>query len=439
MGEFVINGTGFEWSCKFSGAGGNDIGKTLVRAMSLNETLFQPFYDGTITFMDPANMVDSLIQTRGDGSEKLTINFAPKGASASDSVMFDFVLDGELNSPAVNSRMNSLKTYRLLDANYFKLNEPIPYGKRYRGLVGDILKEIFTDKGLPVGGFAPGDHEVDIFPEHILPPTCFRYSDLVKYLMRINYNKVGGSDGAHVRSLLYWNRKNGEYVLTPMSKIFSGGDAIEGFVCGEFGDGGGGSGNENNPSEGAPHYPVSFLHSSDLTTPLLSYSNKYFMNYLATGYDPQLGEHGIREIRIKDVKKKWGSAIGAVGGEVLGGAGKAFLPLNSSKTDTLFKTFSLPFSLDKVAKLAEAEMIGNMTFLNMELALYQLGHPARSAGEFVNVLSLAPTNDGDAKLCGKWLITKCSHQFASDSYYNTINCVKTNVGTSAGANLTQDC
>ena len=161
------------------------------------------------------------------------------------------------------------------------------------------------------------------------------------------------------------------------------------------------------------------------------------MNYLATGYDPQLGEHGIREIRIKDVKEKWGNAI--KGGEVLGGAGKAFLPLNTAKTDELFKTFSLPFSLDKVAKLAEAEMIGNMTFLNMELALYQLGHPARRVGEFVNVLSLAPTNDADAKLCGKWLITKCSHQFASDSYYNTINCVKTNVGTSAGANLTKDC
>ena len=443
MADFVISGNNFSWKLTFAGGGGSkaDFSKTQVRGMNITETMFEPFYHGSITFVDPVNVIEDSVLSRGDGSEKVTIDFMPSEMSQSEAVKFDFVLNGETNNPALNSRLNAFKTYHLLDANYFKLNQPIPYGERFRGKVGDILEQIFKDKGLPTGEWSSGAHEVDIFPEHILPPTSYRYSDLVKYLMRINYNADGDGygEGTAVRSL-YWDRKGGKYVFKPLNKIFQSPAPIETFVCGEFPDGGS---NANNSGSGGPSYVSSMLKASDLTTPMLTYSNEYFMNYLVTGYDPQLGEHGIREIRIEDVKGKWEKEIVSGLGGNLGGAGKAFMPLNKAKKQELFRTFSLPFSLDKSAKLAEAEMIGNMTFFNMELCVRQDGHPARTAGAFVNVSSAAKATDGDAKLCGTWLITKCTHEFIQDSYYNTVNGIKPALGPGSDSGgiqaITEDC
>ena len=95
-------------------------------------------------------------------------------------------------------------------------------------------------------------------------------------------------------------------------------------------------------------------------------------------------------------------------------------------------------------KLAEAEMIGNMTFFNMELGLFQLGNINRTIGKFVNVSNDAEMGDGDAKLCGQWLVTKCTQQLIGDEYYNRLSCVKAYLGpgsnTGAGVEgITNDC
>ena len=90
-------------------------------------------------------------------------------------------------------------------------------------------------------------------------------------------------------------------------------------------------------------------------------------------------------------------------------------------------------------------MIGNMTFFNMELGLFQLGNIHRTIGKFVNVSNDAEIGDGDAKLCGQWLVTKCTQQFIGDEYYNRLSCVKAYVGPgdlnkgSGVDGITNDC
>ena len=118
MKTFKIGGIEYNWECKFSGAGGSsvDITKTMVRGMTLEENIFEPFFRGSITFMDPANIMDSLVLTRGDGAEKLTIQFSPVEDS-SNPVKLKFVLNGEIPNPSLLDRMNTLKTFELLDAN----------------------------------------------------------------------------------------------------------------------------------------------------------------------------------------------------------------------------------------------------------------------------------------------------------------------------------
>ena len=446
--EYRIDGN--KWLADFNigtaeidgGEGATPWSKVAIRSMNIEENIFEPFSRGTVTLIDPENLLEDGFLTRGDGDDTVTLKFRPEDSSPGE-VQADFklVINGESNSVSRSDRLNNLKTYELLDANYFKLNEPIPYGERFRGLIGDIILRIFKKFEIPVdeAGWEPGAHEIDIFPEHILPPISFRYSDLVKYLIRINYNEAGeGSGGSasgtsktYVRSLLYWDRNNMNYVFKSLETIYKKPTCHESFVAGEFPDG---QPNANNTGEKGPVYYISQLHSTGLTTPMLTYSNAYFMNFLVSGYDPQLGEHGLREIRIEDVKKKWADVLKIEDFPVLGGKAKPFMPLNPAKKHELFRTFSLPFSLDKVAKLAEAEMIGNMTFYNMELTLHQLGDVTRRVGMFVDVENLAKASNTDAKLCGRWLVTKCTHEFINNSYYNTLFCTKIYTGPGAEEN-----
>ena len=451
MAEQRIDGN--KWDADFaigssSGGSSGELRKLAIRSMTIEENIFEPFSRGTVSLIDPDNAIEHGHLTRGDGDDRVTLKFRPQDSSPGDAaggvVDFTLIIDGEINSVARADRLNSVKTYQVLDENYFKLNEPIPYGERFRGLIGDILLRIFKKFNIPVDeeGWSSGAHEIDLFPEHILPPTSFRYSDLVKYLVKINYNDL---DGIYVRSLLYWDRAKMKYVFRSMDSIYKNANAEEAFVAA---DGAGKNAtpgdNANNTGSNTNSTVTSQLHSSGVTTPMLTVSNSYFMNFLVAGYDPQLGEHGLREIRIEDVKDKWSKALQIDKFPVLGGKAKPFLPLNTAKKQELFRTFSLPFSLDKVAKLAEAEMIANMTFFNMELSLHQLGDVTRRVGMFVDVMNLAKASNGDAKLCGRWLVTKCTHEFVNNSYYNSLFCTKVYVGPGAEENsnvenINRDC
>ena len=179
--------------------------KSAVRGMDIEENFFEPFTNGNIYLNNPLDMIEDGNLIRGDGKDEFEIQFEPTDDGSGPELArrgaplnYKFVISEEINSTSKTDRLNNFKTYRLLDANYHKLNSTIPYGKRYRGKVSNILREVLEEEhGMNLafcgGEWEMGDMEIDLLPEHILPPSTFRYSDLVKYLLKINYKKVGNT------------------------------------------------------------------------------------------------------------------------------------------------------------------------------------------------------------------------------------------------------
>jgi hypothetical protein len=427
--KFIINGAPFE--CEFQlkddkGEVKGDFTKSSIKLLDLSENYLEPFTNGTIVINNPFDFIENLMLTRGDGRDIFTFSLKPEKG---ETLEYNFVLNEEENSVGQQDRAGNYKIFSLLDENFFKLNENIPYGKRFRGATGDIiksiLKEIISEEIVDEENFEPGDNVIDLFPEHIIPPDTFRYSDLIKYLLRISYKK---EKGLNVRSFLTFDRITKKYSLQTLSKLFEKNkdEVIEAFAANDLIDKI--KSNKNNPPPDADvNQYATQLPQTNLTTPMLTYSNEFFMNYKAVGYDPILGEHTIVEKRIEDIKDLWKKNFVDVF-KSEGGKPKAFLPLNKQKKEKLFRTVSTPFSVDKSSNIAEAEMASNLIFYNMCLSIDVLGNTKRNAGKFIDIYRTAEQVNSDKKLLGRWLVTKCRHRFYGETYKNYLQCVKTYVG-----------
>jgi len=427
--EFIINGAPYE--CEFQlkndkGEVKGDFTKSSIKLLDFSENYLEPFTNGTIVINNAYDTIEDLMLTRGDGRDIFTFSLKPEEGETLD---YDFVLNEEENSVAKKDRAGNYKIFSLLDANFFKLNENIPYGKRFRGATGDIIKGILKDllgeEIVDEEKFEPGDNIIDIFPEHIIPPDTFRYSDLIKYLLRISYKK---EKGLNVRAFLTFDRSTKKYKLQTLSKLFEKNkeEVLEAFGANDLVDKV--ESNKNNPPPDAEvNMYATALPQANLTTPMLTYSNEFFMNYKAVGYDPILGEHAIIEKRIEDIKELWKKNFVDVF-KSEGGKPKPFLPLNNQKKENLFRSISTPFSVNKTANIAEAEMSANLIFYNLCLSIDVLGDTKREAGKFIDIYRTAKQADSDKKLLGRWLVTKCRHRFYGDTYKNYLQCVKTYVG-----------
>ena len=466
---YKINNAEFDgkFTLKQAAEGGNSpaeegveisFSKSAIKGMDIEENFLEPFTNGNIYINNPLDFIEDGALIRGDGRDLFEIEFYPKGEESESPLIYEFVISSELNSTSKTDRLNNFKTYRLLDRSYFKLSEKVPYGKRFRGKVGVIIRSILEEKDIPVaacdagGDWEFGDMVVDFLPEHILPPSTFRYSDLLKYLLKINYAKRGDT---YVRLFLNWCRKCKEYKYRALSDIFKDPIAIEQFMAddlvAELQD------NINNPGKGMKETQTnvynSALQNTDFSTPMLVYTNAFLHNLLVTNYDPILGEHIINLIRIKDVKEKW-QALFVDPFKYAGGPAKPWLVLNKVKQEEIFRNLGFAFPPDRMAFLAEAELTSNMTFFNLQLSVDVLGDTKRQPGEFIDISAARPHQEeqnpfdsakrvehrSDAKLLGSWFMTKVRHEFnygKVDGYTNLIQCIKPHIGP--GTKVPSDC
>lgn len=445
---FPINGTDFY--CKFKltgpsteGPGEIQFTKSAVVHFELEENFFEPFVSASVTVNNPLDFVENTVFTRGDGRDKFSItlyNTEDKRPKEEIQLEYDFVIANESNSVSKTDRTNNFKTYTLIEENYFKLNEQIPYGKRYGGggrgglhvaigtIIQEILEEVIGPDCIDYKNWEPGDMVIDNFPEYIIPPISFRYSDLIKYLLRLYYFLDGD---LACQGMLTFNRVNKKYQLRPISKIFGQNSELtqEAFGVGDLTNVENVGTVKSNPvDEGVlVNKYTNALKNTNFTTPMVTWSNEFFTNYSISTTNQHLGIDVKELMTIKTIKDAWARSFVEVF-KCVGGVPKPFLPLNEAKSN-IFKPFILPYKKEHVRNIAKAQMVSNLTFFNLQLAIDNIGDTARKAGKFIDVFKRNKKEEiVDKKLLGRWFVTKVRHLFIKDKYFNVISCVKTFVG-----------
>tara|TARA_R100001082_G_scaffold111173_2_gene93852 strand:- start:16694 stop:18361 length:1668 start_codon:yes stop_codon:yes gene_type:complete len=439
--------------------------KSAIVNLDLQENFFEPFCAGHITVNNPYDYIEDNHYTTGDGDDYLHVVFCewetfkrfPEHA-----LTYTFVITDEGNSVSKSDRSNNFKTYKLLDKNYAKLNEAIPFNKVYptnamreagdttvgsciRQLLvdvlgADVIDNDFWDVGSHKIGEPNGEFVAD--QEYITCPLSWRYSDLLKYLLRINYSTGGDGEALPVQCVLNFDRTKQKYSLEAIDKIFKDNKAltIEGFGLGDLT--GSSDNNEttrvlgtnkNNPKD--TNVPVNqnegLLKNANVTTPMVNYGNEFFINYSA-GYNDGLGgQQNQHQVSLEEIRAEWKKSFVDVF-NLVGGKPQPFVPLNKIRGRTI-RPMIFPFNKDQIINIAKAQMVSNLTFLNLQLTLDNQGDTFRQPGKFIDLFKLTGGLDGndspsDAKILGRWFVTKVHHRFFKDSYENVIQCVKTYVG-----------
>ena len=445
---YPINGSEFFCKFKLKGPDRGEINftKSAVVAFELEENFFEPFASASVTVNNPFDFVENNVLTRGDGRDEFSITlYNNKDTRPKDEIKLEyvFVIANESNSVSKTDRSNNFKTYTLIEKNYFKLNEKIPYGKRYGGggrggtavpigdIIQEILEEIIGPGCIDGDNWEPGDMVIDNFPEYIIPPISFRYSDLIKYLLRLYYFIDGD---LACQGMLTFDRVKKKYQLRPISKIFADNSKLtqETFGVGDLTNMENvGLGASNPIDEKVPtNEYTNALKNTNFTTPMVTWSNEFFTNYSIATTNRELGIEIKELMTIEKVKKAWTAAFVEVF-KCVGGTPKPFLPLNQDKSN-IFKPFILPYKKEHVRNIAKAQMISNLTFFNLQLSIDNIGDTNRKAGKFVDVFKRQDEDEiVDQKLLGRWFVTKVRHMFLKDKYYNVLSCIKTCVGPRA--------
>lgn len=401
--------------------------KSAIRGMTIIDNIFEPFMSGTISIANPYDFIENDLFIRGDGTDEIIINFKPKESKGFTDEGFEqtfaIVDDSDTVNPEVRSE--NIKTFVLLAKDAIPFSDKVPYNKKYTGKVGDIIKKIFEEVGVPTGKWSSGDFEITY-----TPPATFRYMDVLRYLLRVFYAK---SSGIHVKGFIDFNKKTKVYEFDLISEIFQNNKKLtmEAFVVGDitsdirFN-------NPNNPENG-PKFGeyVGQVKNLGYSTPMYSWSTDYFLNSLVIGYDQKMGQMKMEKIKFEDFKKKWGNTFSS-SFQSIGGSGKLFA---IEKSNNIFKRFKFPYPIEDGIGMVESEMANALIFYNLQLSFSNIGNTTRTSNKFIDIVSPRSATGSDKqtlkseeKILGRWYVTEIHHVFTGDTYTNNILATKTYIG-----------
>jgi hypothetical protein len=411
--------------------GERELNPTGVRAFSINETFFEPFSDGMITISNPYNYLEGADDEwfmRGDGTDILEYELKPTGKrdmakGARKKLKREFVIKDEHNDTADDSAAKNSKIYILIDKDKFLMQKKFPTQKKYTGFIGDILKKVIEEElGLSVGKIEKGE----IFLADYIPPSHFRYLDLVYYLLRYYCYKDGD---LYVKAFLMKNEE-GDYELKPLSKEYF--EKNKELVSDVIHTGDLANKKENNPNNIQSDEPfkryTNDVSSITVVSPATLYTNAFHMNNLVVSYDRQLGTSHMREVRLKDVREKWKAKFVTVF-KLVGGAPVDHILLEKEKIDREFKIIRLPFNIEDSEKIVTADLVNSLTFYNLEINVNIIGAVDIAPGTFIDVVK--NKNDktiSDKRLLGRYLVTNVRHIKLETTYRCEAHCIKTFAG-----------
>lgn len=432
-----INDIDYEVEFVLSNSDGQEINftKSAIRGMSLIETIFNPFMNGTVSIANPYDFIENEFLFRGDGRDRFKIYFKPVNGPEESTFDREFYVVDDMNDVNPSVRSENMKTLVLTEVNSLPFSDNIPFAKNYSGKVGDILKEIFIEllgeDLVDEDNWASGDFDYDFSP-----PLAYRYIDLIYDLMQIYYAKDGE---LYVKGMIIFDKKKGKYTLQLISKIFEDNkkNLQEGFALGDLSDTIETSNPNNPPAEAETGQYIGPMKNLGYSTPLYGWNTEFFLNYLVFGYDKILGTHKIRKLAIDDLKERWKSKFVDVF-KAIAGKPKPFL-VSNKKTKGKFKYYKLQYHINDNVGIVESEIHNMLTFYNLQATFTNIGDSRRQSGKFVDIFKTKDqTLKSDEKILGRWLVTQVKHTFFGDLYQNELACCKTYVGPDSKINMEVD-
>jgi len=401
-----------------------------IRAFSINENFFEPFADAVITISNPYNYLEGKDDwfMRGDGTDILEYEFEPEkqgkqAKGARKKIKYEFVVKDEHNDTADDTPAKNSKMYILIDKDKFLMQKKFPTHKKYTGFIGDILKKILEEElELDVGEFESGE----IFLCDYIPPSHFRYIDLVYYLLRYYCYKDGD---LFVKGFLQRDEE-GKYNLKPLSKeYFAKNNQLVSDVVHTGDTANSKQHNPNNPQSKEPFkLYTNNVASITVVSPATYYTNSFYMNNLVVSYDRQLGTSTMREVRLKDVKEKWKEKF-VDEFKLVGGKPKEHILLEKEKIDREFRIVRLPFNIEESEKIVTADLVNSLTFYNLEINVNVIGAVDVYPGSFIDVVKNKDDKTvADKRLLGRYLVTNVQHIKLETTYRMEIHCIKTFAG-----------
>jgi len=422
-----INDVEYEFEYKLTNADGQETEYTssAVRGFTLIDNFFDPFVSGSISIANPYDLMEEAYMIRGDGRDEVSIKLKPL---VKDGVAFEgrFVILDEANFGNPGVRSENVKKFNIISASALPFMDKIPYGKGYFGKSGDILKAIFEEL-LGKDAVEKDSWESGDFILSHTPPLTFRYIDLINYLIKHYYFKDGD---VHVKAFI---RKNdeGKFEMQPLSKIFEKNKDLvsEAFLLGDMANDPKDASNPSNPPKDADGSQFNAgMKNIGYTTPMYGINTDFFLNTIVHGYDPILGVHKMRKIKLEDIEKKWAKKFVDVFKSV-GGKPKPFVVKNKTTKQKL-KHYKTAYNIEDSVRLVEAEIHNTLTFYNLRAVFVNTGSFNRTAGGFIDIVKVGSYKmKSDEKLLGRWFVSEIRHILMGDGFHNEFSCCKTYGGS----------
>lgn len=430
------------------------IGYNTIQEIVINDSLFDPFIDGAITFKTTNNGIEAIpgvgFEFFSNNNNTIALKIEPEDTSTltnSNEVKKHNIIrfSGtvcESSSYAPETGNSQLHYFKLQDINESRLRQikvaatliPKVDGNKYiYENIGDLLNRTInvTTLGnntiaLPIGVNKLGFDYT--YPNH------FNAFDALNFLIPYNLSKV---NELPVQNILKYDYTTNQFNNTPITQPFLTANQesanLETFVLGEDE-----SAQLPTLNQGiAPPGPSPDIVLPDNKLNNLSYNN---VNYNIANNDllPICVMNTVNPLNVismvyidlqEEIRLFDNNIIKQELARLYGKDVKLNIDIDESKLNKLnYKIVNTNLDINTAVDVARAQLYNSFIFQNMYMTFVVTGQPYREPGKFINIKKRLLTNTGsaaDRKLVGQWLVTEVKHIFSGDgTYKNVIQCVK---------------
>lgn len=428
-----------------------------LQELVINDSLFDPFLDATLT-----------IKTNGNGVEATPLLGFEFYSNNNNGVIFkiqpidvlklndQFKSDNTLEFYGVvcyqtvygsDNSIEQLQEFKLQDIKEAKLRETkvaavnIPNVMSSKSIQANIVDITSNIIGIGENNFFPAEqlksntllNETSIRFDYTYP-NHFNGFDAINFLLPYNITTI---NGLPIQNILKYNYTTAQFfnipVVYPFLNPFQDYSNLETFVIGE---------DDSVPVPGFNQGATSQGPSPNIVLPSNKVNNIAYnnINFDIANNDllPICVMNTTNPLNItsmvyvdlqEEIKLFDNNIIKQELTQLYGNDVKLNIDIDESKLNKLnYKIINTNLPINIAVDVAKAQLYNSFIFQNMYMTFTVPGQPYREPGKFINIKKTLTENTGSAtqrKIIGQWLVTEVKHVFSGDGRYtNVIQCVK---------------